>query len=807
MHSIHGWLRRLPTLAPSVRTAARSLLQSLCMPVPRVRLVCMAVLLISVALLIEAKSAHRVLLLDFGPTNGTFQCYNPLRRIDAGQVMFRDFYPYIGAGPTVTSYLAFRLEGRDFRSSIHALEVLAGILHLAALVMLARLCRLSWFWSIAVAATLVFVGARFCPTIEEAYLPRTDFWAATIHGLFFMSQSGIAVRSAAPILVCLFVLMRNRISSSPATGWRQWLFDGIAAGLALVWSNDYGLPTSAAFTVLFSLLAPGVRWPDRLKRFASTAVTGLLVAAIALTIATAGRPWNWFQYNAGVAADQFWYYEGRKILRLSEIPLPAWAVVGLVTGGFLVIDVWRRPQSLGTRCMLFLLTAQFAAGYLSSIGGHIENHYFTAAQRTLTIAAPFAVVRMLVAVAAALPAWRRSTLRFAGWLQSRTRWQWALVAVQVTLTIYAGREAYHVYRNHLRYDRLPAHNIHVAEMGGHLGEPWSKLVQIAREIRETPLGPGEKCRLFSTYATALETVSGEFHPTGHDYIIHGLGVRERERYLAAFRELRPKHPVTLRRDVWPWERWAQCMHWDFYRELFRDYEPFDRCLFHVVWQRRQSPLQFESHPVHVRAETVSPAEIMLTIELPANENLRNEAHYVEIEVEAAGHWSTTRFWNGSWRQRLSVVDPTKLRHSFTERFAVPLQRRSAFPALVRPGEPVRLLLELAPEEHSRLELTHLSARYILPSSVVDDFPLSRLRASAVDSSPWRHGVRSVSDELSIVCVSDPSDLKHLRPGQRLRFAHSGEREVTKIDFNHIYLAGPPLDPDRDGYPAAIQVER
>ena len=36
--------------------------------------------------------------IDFYPINGTFQNYNPIRRLLSGQVPFMDFYDYLGLG-------------------------------------------------------------------------------------------------------------------------------------------------------------------------------------------------------------------------------------------------------------------------------------------------------------------------------------------------------------------------------------------------------------------------------------------------------------------------------------------------------------------------------------------------------------------------------------------------------------------------------------------------------------------------------------------------------------------------------------
>lgn len=801
MRTLQQWFQRMPLLITSIRRTALSILNSLRWPSFRARAVCILVLLAVMLVLNGMKADIRALLLDFGATNGTFQAYNPLRRMHSGQAMFHDFYPYLGLGPTVTSYLALRIEGNGFGASVHALEILAGLTHIGTLLLLARLCRLSWFWSCAVSAALVLIGITLCPTIEHVYTPGADHWAARIHGLFFMTQSAIALRAAAPTLLCLFLAVRPTVKAAP--DWRHWLRDGIPAGLALVWSNDYGLPTFALFTLLFGLLAPGICWRDRIQRCTGIVVVGGIVGIVVVSLLTSGQPWRWVQYNAGVAADQFWYYEGIKILRVPEIPVSPSVAVGLIATFFLAVDLFRRPQSLDTRCMLLMLSATLGAGYLSSVGGHVDKHYFTAFERVLTFAAPYAFARILSAIGGVLPSVRTTAILAWTWIRNYGRLRWAMAFAQISLTFIIAREAYLLRRDHIRANRLPQHTLHVSEFGGHLSEPWSKMVAISREMRSQR--EDKRSILFSTYATSFETIIGEFQPTGHDYIIHALGSDERRRYLDVFREQQPKYAITLRNDTWPWEQWIRRMHWDFYRELLRHYDPWDRCIVHLIWQRRETPREFRVVPVTLRAENVSPAEVLVSVALPHDAGLGDDMHYVEIELEAFGAWRTPRFWNGAWRHRLAVIDPAKPDSPFFERSSIPLGRRWRFPMRVRTGGAAQLALRLGPEEHSRLELRYLSARYVLPASTIDDFPLRRLRAASVDSIPWRHGIQNLDDHRSIICVSDPSDLKHLRIGMRLRFAESGAREITRLDVNHVYLSGPPLDPDRDGYPAAIQI--
>jgi hypothetical protein len=802
MQAQHGWLRRFAGIMPKVRLSPFDCASRFHAPQFRTRLICILIMLVGLWLVDEIKAQKRSVLLDFAPTNGTFQNFNPVRRLQSGQTMFADFYPYLGNGPTLLTYAAVRIEGDNLYASIHSLEALAGILHVIALVMMARLFRLSWFSSIAIAAIVVLAGERLSRGMNPAAMVYSNNWISQVHSIFYMTQSSLPLRAAAPIFLTMFLMMRHRLTQSEIGN--AWI-DGTAAGLSLIWSNDYGVPTFFVFMVLFGLLAPRLTWLERMKRVFKVVAGGLAAAAAGITIVTRGQPWKWLQYNAGVAEDQFWYYEGTKVLQLSEIPVPAYVIVGLTVTAILFIDLLR-TQSFATRCMLLLLVTPLIAGYLSSFGGHYEKHYFVAFRRSLTFAAPFACLRIGQSIIAYWPHYRNELRTFLSRLGSTSTAQRLAVVAQVLLTLVIFGEVHRAHRYLKAQTRLPHDTFLVPELGGPMTDQWSKMVAIAREFREEAESCGRANFMFSTYATSFETIAGCFHPTGHDYIIHALGTKERDRYVESFLATRPRYVVTLR-GAWMWEQWVRKMHWDFYRELLRHYEPFDRSNLHVIWKPRHQVREFDDLPIAIRLERISPAEVLLHVELPAHASLADEPHYVEIGLKATGDWVTPRFWNGAWRQRLGVDDEERTSKYYYERSAVPLNRRWRFPVLVRPGQPTRLSLQLKPVEHSRLELNDLSARYVMPSRMFDGFELTRLRASSYSAAGWLNGIRISDHDASIICVADVSDLRDVQPCTKLRFAHSGIRDVIRVEGNQLHLSGPALVPEKDGYPSIIEVLR
>lgn len=79
------------------------------------------IILISICLLHSLSSAHYV---DFYPINGTFQNFNPVRRLLDGQVPYEDFQDYLGMGHLYTGAIFTGLFGGNFQSSLLAFSFL-----------------------------------------------------------------------------------------------------------------------------------------------------------------------------------------------------------------------------------------------------------------------------------------------------------------------------------------------------------------------------------------------------------------------------------------------------------------------------------------------------------------------------------------------------------------------------------------------------------------------------------------------------------------------------------------------------------
>lgn len=79
-------------------------------------------LMLAICLLHSLSTGHYV---DFWPMNGTFQNFNPVRRLLSGQIPYRDFQDYLGLGHLYTGTIMTLIFGGDYQGSLVAFTFLS----------------------------------------------------------------------------------------------------------------------------------------------------------------------------------------------------------------------------------------------------------------------------------------------------------------------------------------------------------------------------------------------------------------------------------------------------------------------------------------------------------------------------------------------------------------------------------------------------------------------------------------------------------------------------------------------------------
>lgn len=127
--------------------------------------------------------------LGFYPINGTFQNYNPVRRLLAGQVPYRDFYDYLGLGHLFLGSLFTWLFDGTYGASLIAFNLLTLLSFASFSILLCHAATRSWRQSLCI-TLLAIVLDRTLPFLYFAWGP---------------ANSARLIRAFAPIVFVLAV--------------------------------------------------------------------------------------------------------------------------------------------------------------------------------------------------------------------------------------------------------------------------------------------------------------------------------------------------------------------------------------------------------------------------------------------------------------------------------------------------------------------------------------------------------------------------------------------------------------------------
>ncbi len=501
--------------------------------------------------------------VEFDPVNGHFQNFNAAYRILHGQRPFVDFPAYLGMGPVLVPLPIIAALGGTLGASNAAYDLVSVLAVGLSSVIVARLCgsRPGVAWAIGALMTAI-------PWPTE-------------HG----NDSALAIRSFLPCLGALAVLAAARARARGAGELPIHAAVGAVAGLAPLWSNDYGLPTAAALSVTFlaSFGRPGVR-AGCLAAFATAATASF---ACGLCAVTGGHPSAWFRFNfGGVLADQFWYYDPAalgKVYGPADIPHDA-ASLAMVAPEIILCAAWMfRARDTRAAALATLCASAAGGAYLSGLAGTFQVRYFMPMWRVSLIAYPAAVATLWVA----LPSRLREAVPFPLRRAARSG------ALQPVLAAYSLAGAVAVFLLMawgVDWKAPPTDDVPVPELGAGMLPSYLPAIELARGLRRRydAAGLPPDRRLLSTYATATALVSGS-RQDGPDYVIHALGDAGRAAFVASL-DQGYRNVETIDPDAMLWGSWNVRTSWPFYRKLYLGWHPFSRTAWSLLWERRTVPL-------------------------------------------------------------------------------------------------------------------------------------------------------------------------------------------------------------------------
>jgi len=147
-----------------------------------------------------------------------------------------------------------------------------------------------------------------------------------------------------------------------------------------------------------------------------------------------------------------------------------------------------------------------------------------------------------------------------------------------------------------------------------------------------------KVDIWSTYAGLIEAAYQVFHPET-DYIIHALGAAARKKYVENFRTVRPEFVMTIRSKFTAYEQWLQNTSWNFYEEIVNNYSPVGFTHYSVIWEKQQDALWHTTETWD--GEVKLDAKGSRTVELPLDPQLypyNYSAVVVNIDYKIVNPW-------------------------------------------------------------------------------------------------------------------------------------------------------------------------
>ena len=530
--------------------------------------------LFTICFLHSVSAGHYV---DFYPMNGTFQNYNPVRRYLAGQVPYRDFQDYLGFGHQIMGSITTVLFGGDYQRSLMAFSFLT----ILSFAMLSVVIGLAIFQKKTVVLGITNIMLVFMLTNSFFFIN----WGGVLEEVkgalvasLEVGNSARFVRGMIIPVVCILLLLCHHLfiqMIKRKSAWVQYgvyikiIGVGLIAGLAFIWSNDYGISCWVCLLVMtFIVVFSRTR---KIKYALLYTIFEMFISTlwifIFVEIITLGHFRNWFLGTFGTGGYQNWYYNS---LGMSFFLFDVdFSFLMLIEGFLCVIYLIKLfVCHADTRSLVrygvpaFIIMTGFCAGneYKLLSGGEL---------RQMALSALFLTVLYEFLVFVCSYGKKKKICEIVIIYSSIVSLAWIISDFKQEVLFWKVDEKIGQY---------------ISQLGGRITSLGQDLTDTSRFL------DGDS--FFATYASAQEVVENTFQPSGTDYIIHALGDSQREKYLNSFKKGDFTYTATIKETYELYEYWCQRANWFLYRELYDKWHPVYANAYEKYWARNT---QEETH--------------------------------------------------------------------------------------------------------------------------------------------------------------------------------------------------------------------
>lgn len=529
------------------------------------RLFVVEILFLMLICIIHAISAGHY--VDFYPINGTFQNFNPVRRLLAGQMPYRDFNDYLGMGHLFLGSVTTLLFGGNYKSSLIAFSFLTFFSFALLSLVIGKACLKDWKLS-AVITNLILLMLLIQPVFFDNALAFTE---EIKESLIYTLNTGNSARFIRGMILPLDILLiflaekiyclnRNKIKEK----YKRLVIavgTGIISGFSFIWSNDYGISCWLCLTVIFiwMMISRRQKIKDALLYTLIEIITSFVSVFIIIEALTLGHFTRWFKMTLGTGGYQSWYYNTSKSYYIYDVDFSYIMLIQAFLALFYLMILYKKKADRNSFKRYGILgfanmTCFCAVNEYKLLSG---GSSYEVALSVLFLTIVYEIFHMVQH--------KKKIIKICTILSLVVASSWLVSTLKDEIVFWVSDKE----------------GKYVAGMGGYMTSLYDDLEETSAFLN------GES--FWATYASAQETVEGEFQPSGTDYIIHVLGDEQREEYLSKFQKGDFKYAVTIRKGFSDWEYWIERANWFFYRELYQNWHPVYQNAYEVYWEKNNIP--------------------------------------------------------------------------------------------------------------------------------------------------------------------------------------------------------------------------
>lgn len=525
----------------------------------------MMIIIVVICLVHGIRASYNI---NFFPINGTFQNYNPVRRMLSGQIPFRDFKIYLGLGHMYFGGILTWFLGNDFAASLIAFSFLSLFSFSLITLVIGKAVFGSWEKAGVVTILLLILLLQISDGTELNFYLFSEIKRGIMSSLSAGNSARYVRGMITGISALGFIQATNFLFQNirGGIGYKKYckgiVIVSIISGISFLWSNDYGISCwLCSIIVLFFIIffRKGFKKAFSLSLFH---ILGSISAVIiAVEILTFGHFNDWLSSTFGAGGYQKWYYLFGKSYYLWDVDF---SFIMLLQGALCVVYLYKIFRDKGSEnsfkrygILCYLNMTGFCAvnEYKLISGGSAREVALAIFGVTILYECLNICTRFITSDNKILAEKKIS------WIAISLSFIWIIAEVKDEVI------SFHI-------NERGSYN---QALGGYL-TAYNSDLENAKQFLD-----GEK--IFSTYASALETVTEQFQPSGIDYIIHVLGDKTREDYLNSFRNEDFEYVTTINETYSEWELWVRNANWFFYRELYAQYHPVYSNAYQTFWEK------------------------------------------------------------------------------------------------------------------------------------------------------------------------------------------------------------------------------